>query len=77
MQVISDHGFPTPGYLLNVLGYMHLEENLSKELEGDTEKRSLENEFIYDDIHGNSILSINQMELDRKLDSYNITLHQL
>ena len=52
MQVTSDHGFPTPGYLLNVLGYMHLEENLNKELEGDAEKRSLENEFVYDDIHG-------------------------
>ena len=78
MLVRSDHDFPTPGYLLNVSGYMNLEENLNKEFEDDTEKKSLDNVCVYDVINGNSVLSINQMEIDKKIDSFTIiTLHQL
>ena len=57
---------------------MHLEENLNKEFEDDTEKKSLDNVSVYDVLNGNSILSINEMEVDRKIDFFtNITLHQL
>ena len=38
MPLTSDHDFSTPGYLFNVLRYMHLQENLNKEFEDDTEK---------------------------------------
>ena len=48
---------------------MHLEENLNEEFEDDTEKKSLDIVSVYDVINGNSILSINQMEVDRKIDS--------
>ena len=41
-------------------------------------KKSLDNVYVYDVINGNSVLSINQMEVDRKIDFFtNITLHQL
>ena len=57
---------------------MNLEENLNKEFKGDTEKKSLYNVSVYNVINDNSILSINQTEVDRKVDSFtNITLHQL
>lgn len=57
---------------------MNLEENLNKEFKGDTEKKSLDNASVYNVINDNSILSINQTEVDRKVDSFtNITLHQL
>ena len=57
---------------------MHLEENLNKEFKDNTEKKSLGNVSVYNLINDNSILSINQTEVDRKVDSFtNITLHQL
>ena len=49
-----------------------------KNLKTTQKKKSLDNVYVYDFINGNSVLSINQMEVDRKIDFFtNITLHQL
>ena len=68
MSVTSDHDFPTSRILIKCI---------DKEFEDNTEKKSLDNAFVYV-INGNLILSITQIEVDRKIGSFaNITLHQL